>query len=328
MKIDHASTFSFNREFYSVDFNQAGEPELHSRILNIFQRVLRFLFGAYSDTIWNQKKSTELSKKFPDAWKAIENQIVDDDLFEKVFKIARQPLTLNIVVLGGLNSGKTTLVEVLKDICHLPKKNHETPAEVNTLKLGKYTFRFLEISTYTNDDVLEVIRTKAEEIFQGNGFKNIDSVISTISYHHGLPHSYLNVIYDILDGLPPEIKKIHVVTNTERLREDFEIEYINECNKQREMIMLMQNHLKNENNIFFSGSLEETDCTNQSKKFIIPYQKYIYANTQEIIKVLLPDTLTNEEKNEILEIRSDELAKKVDAFLTGLGMKKEPQNDV
>ncbi len=64
MIINRAGTFSFNREFYSVDFNQSGQPELHTRILNIFQRVLRFLFKHLQRHHLEPKEINRSKRKF------------------------------------------------------------------------------------------------------------------------------------------------------------------------------------------------------------------------------------------------------------------------
>jgi hypothetical protein len=89
MDIKHSTILSLYREYYAVDVKVDGTLHLHSRILNIFQRVFRYFFGAYDNTIWTEKKSTRISQLYPEAWKKIEKQIINSSVFQKVFKIPK-----------------------------------------------------------------------------------------------------------------------------------------------------------------------------------------------------------------------------------------------
>lgn len=87
MNINHATPLSFYREFYAVDVKTDGTLDLHVRVLNIFQRILRYLFGAYNNTLWNQQKSTQIKQQHPEEWKKIEDKILSRVVFKQVFKI-------------------------------------------------------------------------------------------------------------------------------------------------------------------------------------------------------------------------------------------------
>lgn len=94
MNITHASRTSFYREFYAIDVKKDGTLDLRIRTLNIFQRALRCLFGVYSNTIWNQSKSTDLKNRYPNGWKTVEDSIVDPTVFSNVFKIPHSQTTV------------------------------------------------------------------------------------------------------------------------------------------------------------------------------------------------------------------------------------------
>ncbi len=87
MKINHGNKTDFYREFLSVDIKKDGTVDLKVRTLNIVQRALRYLFGAYSNTIWNESKSKKLMDQHPKAWQEIKSSIESPDLFKSVFKI-------------------------------------------------------------------------------------------------------------------------------------------------------------------------------------------------------------------------------------------------
>ena len=98
MQINHGHRGDFQRQFFAVNVDKAGDVQIRVRTLNIFQRVLRYVFGAYKDTIWNKSKSSELKEKNPTAWKKIEAEISDSTMFKKVFKIEK--------TFGNKTSGK------------------------------------------------------------------------------------------------------------------------------------------------------------------------------------------------------------------------------
>ncbi len=89
MEITHGHRFDFNRDFYAVEVSKDGQVDIKIQKLNIFQRALRYLFGAYSSTIWSQSKSEALKAQNPKAWKQIEAHIENGDVFKSVFKVEK-----------------------------------------------------------------------------------------------------------------------------------------------------------------------------------------------------------------------------------------------
>ncbi len=258
-------------------------------------------------------------------------------MFEKVFKIAKQnvqinyvsdeeidrdPHVHNVIVIGPINSGKTTLVEVLKDVCHLEKSRKTgINSEVSTLKLHHDTFNFLEIQTCDSVNIAEKISAKAEEIFQG--ILNVESVILTINYQ-GLSGNHITSINNFFHELPASIKKIMVRVGTERnANRNYKASFIRDATSHSEMSVLMNAHFSNEKNIQFSGSLQETDCGDDSKEDTPYFLTRILDNTQEIFEVLLPGTYG--EKKDVLQLRLTQQKEKIDTFLKGLGIEEQPQ---
>lgn len=86
MKINHGSRLDFTREFYAINVKEDGTLDIKIQKLNIFQRLLRTVFGAYSSTIWNATKSIKLIQSSPEAWKKINETITDPTVFKSVFK--------------------------------------------------------------------------------------------------------------------------------------------------------------------------------------------------------------------------------------------------
>lgn len=85
---------TFNKEYYTtninIDSHNNKRLEIKKITLNIFQRALRFLFGAYSQTIWTAKKSENLRTDFAKKWKEIEAEVKEATIFKKIFKIEKR----------------------------------------------------------------------------------------------------------------------------------------------------------------------------------------------------------------------------------------------
>ena len=107
-KIDHAEITSWNREFYSVEINpKNGDLSVEKRVLNIFERVLRYFFGEHENTIFSQHKIDELASNHP---------LQSDEVQELVDKLNQLGKNLifnppahenNVLIVGRSKSGKT-----------------------------------------------------------------------------------------------------------------------------------------------------------------------------------------------------------------------------
>lgn len=86
MQINHGNRFDFTREFYAINVKENGDVDIQVVELTIFQRIFRSLFGAYSNTIWNERKFNQLTDK---AKEIVRSTIKDPDVFKSVFKVAK-----------------------------------------------------------------------------------------------------------------------------------------------------------------------------------------------------------------------------------------------
>lgn len=82
LDINHAKQLNYNREFCELEVNQS-ELTLKVKSLNIFQRILRVLFGTYHTTIWTQKKIDHLADAYPKDTQKIIDLVETLNLYRK-----------------------------------------------------------------------------------------------------------------------------------------------------------------------------------------------------------------------------------------------------
>ena len=221
-------------------------------------------------------------------------------------------------MIGRHNQGKTTLVNLLKNLCYVADSNISTKIpELHEIDLSGYKFRVLDtpgLDIYKNEDTVQSIKTTAEKFFGGEGFENIDTVIVPFSIMFGWkPGAMSDMIENLLPNFPKKAKKIFVITHAESSKEVHRNDLRNQICQTIQISHLINNYFRGKENILFSGTLQLMDIVQAALHPSAINEKfnYLYPDRERLIEELLPCP----EPDEVKDSRTMNLEHDVKQFI-------------
>lgn len=276
--------------------------EVTQRQQELQQDFLKKAEGLKDEVLKQQEKAAEQIKVDPKE----ESKAKTAELPPEVLpEVKRDPKTVNVLIVGAQQSGKTILKDLIlktfpiaQPIQYMPTQN----STESTINLNGHTFRIIDtpgLKRHENvDDCILAIQKKAQEVFGGKGFENVDVVLMTCNAL--VTPTDLIACKGFYPHFTNQTRKFMVVNNGEWLSAE----------KQNERIDAFldrgydQPFKKDE--ILFSGALEPNDIANKDK-VQFKNQLEIFLNLRDsLIAAILPPSVTEEEKAEFEKQRRNE----------------------
>ena len=238
-------------------------------------------------------------------------------------KIVRDIKERNILIVGRSRSGKTTLVNSIEDVCQVGEPGSiffsTREPKLQTTDLSEYKFRVLDTpglceyapkgqTTRDNQEIVRLIKEKAEEHFGGAGFEEVDTVIITFTVETGIISEDIVSLNALLPELPAHAKKILVITHAESFTLEDQKSIQDEISQHKELAALVNTYFRGKENILFSGCLDSGDVEFERTTQRKLRQVHIYK--ERLIQELLPAAEPADAKKD----RMDKTAHKIEAF--------------
>lgn len=239
-------------------------------------------------------------------------------------KKSKDVSTRNVLIVGSIHSGKSTISNVLENVCHAAEQttlfgSTQEPILRESV-IGGYQVRVLDTpglfqqakkgeAKRENGEIAQLIQESVKTHFGGEGYENVDTVLMPISFTAGVMSEDIEALKFFAEKLPLTTKKILVVTNAEGHVDNDRTSLLDQISQHRELSKLVDSHFGGTDKILFTGTLEEFDLLDE--KTTTRKLKQVYLDRECMIKALLP----TEEPVEFKQARLSETAKLVGAFL-------------
>lgn len=258
---------------------------------------------------------------------SVDSSSLDDELLDSSINQPKDSNTQNILLLGRAWSGKTTLLNTLKDICSVAQKKFihtEQPSlttiDISGVKLNVMDTPGLFLNGYgdKNDEIIESIANKAQEFFLGKRFRNVDTVIMTIQVMENFLRDDVETLNALLPQLEGNTKKILVITRGDKYCDDDMKNILSEIRSSEQFAGLIDTYFKD--NVLFSGSNTDRSPIND---LIYVLKKDIFNFRECLIEKLLP-----EQENEALKNKRQlEDRQQIQLYAQSKGAKKESEDE-
>ena len=256
-------------------------------------------------------------------------EVEKDDPLTAEEKEARDPHVRNVLLVGRSRSGKSSFLNVLKDMCHIvpPLTLFYTTREpvLTELKIADYTLRVLDTPglfeqasvdakepARTNEELVALIKKIAQEIFGGKDFENVDTIIFTASFETGINPNDVDAMNIFLPELPKETKKHFVITRADNHTDLWREAILEDLPKHKQLKALIENHFGGIDNVLFSSALDVhkniniEDGDDLHSKIV-----KVFHDRERLIEFLLPE----KEEKDAKERRKSEIIQKAKAFI-------------
>ncbi|MBS0634941.1 MAG: 50S ribosome-binding GTPase [Verrucomicrobia bacterium] len=309
--------------------------EFQTVTLNLVQRLLRQL-GYYQNTHLVKELPTiymiqpELAEKLhhiprieklaqrlnlacptvtQDATAAKEAAVADEVARKQRVEAKEQ----NIVIVGKSRSGKTTLMNMLQDVCKVGGKMtlyHGTvDPELHQYKVHGWNFNTLDTpgwlearnnATKTggrkDGEIFSLIRDEAKKKFGGiaeRPFRNIDTFIFTFNHQEGIGGNEVECLGKFLLEVPEGARKILVVTRYEIASRESRQACIDQFKAHPEMKVLLKKYFANGEHVLLSGCLNKERF--RDEEAVSNMQERVNKQSKALMGLLLPEAASNRE---------------------------------
>lgn len=247
---------------------------------------------------------------------------VNPDALEQ--KKSKDANTRNVVIAGRMLSGKSTINDVLENVCHVADRTSlfgfTKEPRLHESAFGGYKIQVLDTpglfqrakigeTKRENGEIAQAIQESVKTYFGGDGYNNVDTVLIPISFTDGVNSEDIEAIKFFTENLPPATKKILVVTRAEGYSENDRNSLLHQISQHRDLSKLVDAHFGGTDHILFNGTLEKNEL--EFEISTTRHLEQIYLDRERLIKALLP----TEEPVDLKEARLKETAKQVEAFL-------------
>jgi GTP-binding protein EngB required for normal cell division len=239
-------------------------------------------------------------------------------------EIVRDEKTQNILLIGRSRSGKTTLINLLEEVCQVVGMGSLFYAtrepELHELELSDYRLRVVDTpglceyaqkgkTQRTNEEIVQLIKEKAKEFFGGKEFEQVDTVLMTFTVESGINSGDMMALETFLPLLPQKTKKILVITHAECYSNHDHSSLRSQLSQHARLSVLINTYFRGAENILFTGALDEHDLNLEQTTTRKLRQIHFYR--EALIRALLP----NAEPADLRQKRLDTTTGDVKVFL-------------
>jgi predicted GTPase len=239
--------------------------------------------------------------------------------------VKKDEKTQNVLIVGRVRSGKTTLCKLLHDLFQVVKftglfRDGTREPALHESDLSGYQLRVLDTpglcehapkgkAARTNSEIIELIKGKVKELFGGQDFENVDTVLMTFTVDAGINSEDMLALETFLPLLPEKTKKILVISHAEGLDDNACDRIRSQIHQYSPLAKLVHSYFRG--NILFSGAVEQFYLDHRAENSTTSYLSTMHKDRERLIAALLPVPESQDLKNERLE----KTAEKAKAFL-------------